>query len=92
MLMFNYCLSGLHLDHVNQINDLKFLYVILRHFPHINYIVKVVHVLGLIRRHSSSFYFPKYFFMLYYVLVCAILENSIIVWFYKLKVIHDELF
>lgn len=79
MVMFDYCLSGLHLDYVNQINDLEILYVLSRHFPHIDYNVKAVHVLGLIRGHSSSFYFPKYFFMLYYVLVWAILENTTIV-------------
>lgn len=69
MVMFDYCLSGLHFNYVNLINDMEFLYVLSRHFPHIDYIIKTVHVLGLIRirGHSSSFYFPKYFFMLYYV-------------------------
>lgn len=83
MVMFDYCFSGLYLDHVNQINNLEFLYVLSRHFPHIDYIVKAVYVLDLIKGYSSSFYFHKYFFMLYYVLICAILENNTIVWFYK---------
>lgn len=42
MVMFDYCLSGLHLNYVNLINDMEFLYVLSRYFPHIDYIVKTM--------------------------------------------------
>lgn len=47
MITFNYCLSHLPFECVNQIKDLWFLYVSTLHFrPHIDYIgCKVVYVL-----------------------------------------------
>lgn len=74
--MFDYSLNGIHLDHVDQIIDLGFLFVPSLDFrPHIDYIVgKAVRVLGFIRLHSMSFNIPKCLSMLYCALVRSVLE------------------
>lgn len=74
-IKFDYSLNGLHLDCVEQIIDLAFLFVPFFDFrTYIDYIVsQSVSVLGFIRRHSTSLNSPKCLSVLY----CA-LERSLL--------------
>jgi len=80
--MFDYSLNGLHLDRVDKIIDLGFLFVPSLDFrPHIDHIVgKAVRILGFIRRHSASFNTPKCLSVLYCALVHSVLEYGFIAW------------
>jgi len=83
--MFDYSLNGLHLDRVDKIIDLGFLFVPSLDFrPHIDHIVgKAVRILGFIRRHSASLNSP----MSLSALLCSnTLGTS--VWFYCLVSVY----
>lgn len=82
VITFDYNLSGLSIQRVNQVEDLGILFVPSLHFgPHIDIMTsKAFRVLGFIKRHTVNFSSPKCLLVLYNSLVRSVLEYGCVVW------------